>query len=227
MKFLFDLFPVILFFAAFKVAGIYVATTVAMVATVLQIAWVWFKHRKVDAMQWLSLLIIGVFGGATLIFHNETFIKWKPTVLYWLFGVVLLGSVVVVRKNLIRAMMEQQVSLPETMWGRLNLVWALFFLVMGCLNLYVAYNFDTDVWVNFKLFGSMGLMVVFILAQSVWLARHTQGVVELRLRNRHAVDDGERSWRQARGRPAPAVIRCLAWRKARSEHQAERQTCRT
>ena len=174
MKFLFDLFPVILFFAAFKVAGIYVATTVAMVATVLQIAWVWFKHRKVDAMQWLSLLIIGVFGGATLIFHNETFIKWKPTVLYWLFGVVLLGSVVFVRKNLIRAMMEQQVSLPEPMWGRLNLVWALFFLIMGCLNLYVAYNFDTDVWVNFKLFGSMGLMVVFILIQSVWLARHMQ-----------------------------------------------------
>jgi intracellular septation protein len=95
-------------------------------------------------------------------------------VLYWLFGVVLLGSVVFVRKNLIRAMMEQQVSLPEAMWGRLNLVWALFFLAMGCLNLYVAYNFDTDVWVNFKLFGSMGLMVVFILVQSVWLARHMQ-----------------------------------------------------
>ena len=89
-------------------------------------------------------------------------------------SLVLLGSVVFVRKNLIRAMMEQQVSLPEPMWGRLNLVWALFFLVMGCLNLYVAYNFDTDVWVNFKLFGSMGLMVVFILAQSVWLARHMQ-----------------------------------------------------
>ena len=174
MKFLFDLFPVILFFAAFKVAGIYVATTVAMVATVLQIAWVWFKHRKVDAMQWLSLLIIGVFGGATLIFHNDTFIKWKPTVLYWLFGVVLLGSVMFVRKNLIRAMMEQQVSLPEQMWGRLNLVWAIFFLAMGGLNLYVAYHFDTDVWVNFKLFGSMGRMVLFILVQSVWLARHMQ-----------------------------------------------------
>jgi intracellular septation protein len=190
MKFLFDLFPVILFFATFKVAGIflgtshpapgqagdpiYIATTVAMVATVRQIAWVWFKHRKVDAMQWLSLLIILVFGGATLFFHNDTFIKWKPTVLYWLFGVVLLGSALVIRKNLIRAMMEQQVSLPEPMWGRLNLVWAIFFLAMGGLNLYVAYHFDTDVWVNFKLFGSMGLMVVFIFAQSIWLARHMQ-----------------------------------------------------
>lgn len=174
MKFLFDLFPVILFFAAFKVAGIYVATTVAMVATVLQVAWVWIKHRKVDAMQWISLLIIVVFGGATLILHNETFIKWKLTVLYWLFGVVLLGSAVFVRKNLIRAMMEQQVSLPEPMWGRLNLVWALFFLAMGGLNLYVAYSFDTATWVNFKLFGATGVFVVFILIQSIWLARHMQ-----------------------------------------------------
>jgi intracellular septation protein len=174
MKFLFDLFPVILFFAAFKVAGIYVATTVAMVATVLQIAWVWFRHRKVDAMQWLSLLIIVVFGGATLIFHNDTFIKWKPTVLYWMFGLVLLGSALIVRKNLIRAMMEQQVSLPDPLWARLNLVWSIFFLAMGGLNLYVAYHFDTDVWVNFKLFGSMGLMVMFIIVQSIWLARHIQ-----------------------------------------------------
>ena len=174
MKFLFDLFPVILFFVAFKFAGIYVATGVAIAATVLQVGYVLARGRKVTNMQWAGLVIIGLFGGATLVLQDETFIKWKPTVLYWLFGVVLLGSVVVVRKNLIRAMMEQQVSLPETMWGRLNLVWALFFLVMGCLNLYVAYNFDTDVWVNFKLFGSMGLMVVFILAQSVWLARHMQ-----------------------------------------------------
>lgn len=174
MKFLFDLFPIILFFVAFKLWGIFTATAVAIGATLVQIAWVALRHRKVDPMLWVSLGVVTVFGGATLVLHNATFIKWKPTVLYWLFGVVLLGSVVVVRKNLIRAMMEQQVSLPETMWGRLNLVWALFFLVMGCLNLYVAYNFDTDVWVNFKLFGSMGLMVVFILAQSVWLARHMQ-----------------------------------------------------
>ncbi|MDK3025075.1 septation protein A [Cupriavidus taiwanensis] len=172
MKFLFDLFPVILFFAAFKLADIYTATAVAIGATVLQIAWVWFRHRKVEPMQWVSLLIIAVFGGATLVLHNETFIKWKPTVLYWLFAAALLGSVLVWRKNLIRAMMEKQVSLPDPVWARLNVAWAGFFAAMGVLNLYVAYQFSTEAWVNFKLFGSMGLMLVFIVAQSVWLSRH-------------------------------------------------------
>ncbi len=113
MKFLFDLFPVILFFIAFKLFGIYPATAVAMIATVLQIAWVRIRHGKVEPMQWVSLLIIGVFGGATILLHNETFIKWKPTVLYWLFAVTLVGSVIGWRKNLMRAMMEKQVTLPD------------------------------------------------------------------------------------------------------------------
>lgn len=171
MKFLFDLFPVLLFFAAFKLADIYVATAVAIVATVAQIAWVWLRHRKVEPMQWISLAIIAVFGGATLALHNETFIKWKPTVLYWLFGAVLLGSVAF-RRNLIRKMMEKQIALPDAVWGTLNLAWAGFFIVMGVLNLVVAYNFSTDIWVNFKLFGGMGLMLVFIVIQSLWLSRH-------------------------------------------------------
>jgi len=174
MKFLFDLFPVILFFIAFKFQGIYAATGVAIAATVVQIAWTFARHRKVEPMQWISLLIIAVFGGATLLLHNETFIKWKPTVLYWLFAVALLGSVIGWRKNLIRAMMEKQVTLPEAMWARLNAAWAGFFAAMGVLNLYVAYTFSTDTWVNFKLFGSMGLMLVFIVLQSVWLSRHIQ-----------------------------------------------------
>lgn len=172
MKFLFDLFPVILFFVAFKVADIYVATGVAMAATIVQILWVWLRHRKVEPMQWISLLIITVFGGATLLLHNETFIKWKPTVLYWLFAVALLASATIWRKNLIRAMMEKQMRLPDAVWGKLNLAWTGFFTVMGLLNLYVAYMFSTDVWVNFKLFGSMGLMFVFVVAQSLWLSRH-------------------------------------------------------
>ncbi|ABF08745.1 intracellular septation protein [Cupriavidus metallidurans] len=174
MKFLFDLFPVILFFVAFKLFGIYPATAVAIGATVVQIAWVHFRHGKAEPMQWVSLAIIAVFGGATILLHNETFIKWKPTVLYWLFAVTLIGSVIGWRKNLIRAMMEKQVTLPEPMWGRLNVAWAGFFAVMGVLNLYVAYQFSTDTWVNFKLFGSMGLMLVFIVAQSIWLSRHIQ-----------------------------------------------------
>lgn len=172
MKFLFDLFPVILFFVAYKFAGIYVATGVAIAATVAQIAWVKFRHGKVEKMLWVSFGLIVVFGGMTLLLHDPTFIKWKPTVLYWLFAVVLLGSALFLRRNLIRAMLEQQVSLPDPVWARLNLSWVGFFTVMGGLNLYVAYHYSEADWVNFKLFGGMGLMLVFIVAQGMMLAKY-------------------------------------------------------
>lgn len=174
MKMLFDLFPVILFFIAFKVYDIYIATAVAIGATFAQIGWMWFRRRKVDTMLWVSLGVITVFGGATLVFANETFIKWKPTVLYWLFAVVLVASAAFFRKNLIRAMMEKQVSLPDEIWTRLLTSWVGFFIVMGVINLYVAYNFSTDAWVNFKLFGGLGFMLVFVLLQAIMLARHAQ-----------------------------------------------------
>jgi len=174
MKFLFDLFPVILFFAAYKFSDIYVATGVAIVATLAQVAWVHFRHGKVDKMLWISLGLIVVFGGMTLLLHDPTFIKWKPTILYWLFATVLLGSAWLFRKNLIRAMMESQVSLPEPVWGHLNLAWSGFFAGMGVLNLYVAYNFSESDWVNFKLFGGMGLMLVFIVAQGLLLAKYIE-----------------------------------------------------
>jgi intracellular septation protein len=172
VKFLFDLFPVILFFAAFKLADIYVATAVAIAATFAQIGWVWWRHRKVDAMLWVSLGLIVVFGGATLLLHNETFIKWKPTVLYWLFATTLFVSATLFDKNLIRRMMEQQISLPEPLWGRLNLAWSAFFALMGVANLVIAFNYPTDVWVNFKLFGGMGLVLAFVFAQGLWLAKY-------------------------------------------------------
>ncbi len=174
MKFLFDLFPVILFFAAYKFAGIYVATGVAIAATFAQIGWVWFKHRKVDTMLWVSLGLITVFGGATLVLQNPTFIKWKPTVLYWLFATVLLVSATLLRKNLIRKMLEEQVTLPEPMWVGLNLAWVAFFAAMGVANLYVAFNFSEADWVNFKLFGGMGLMIAFIVIQGLFLARYVE-----------------------------------------------------
>jgi len=170
MKFLFDLFPVILFFAAYKFADIYVATGVAIAATFGQIAWVHFRHGKVDKMLWVSLGLIVVFGGMTLILRDPTFIKWKPTILYWAFAVTLLGSALLFKKNLIRAMLEQQVQLPEVLWTRLNLAWTGFFAAMGGLNLYVAYQYDEATWVNFKLFGGMGLMLAFIVAQGMLLA---------------------------------------------------------
>jgi intracellular septation protein len=174
MKFLFDLFPVILFFIAFKLADIYVATAVAIGATCLQIGWLKLRRRRVEPMLWASLAIIGVFGGATLALQDETFIKWKPTVLYWLFGAVLAASALVFRRNLLRAMLSGQMQLPDPVWSRLNLSWVGFFAFMGALNLYVAYNYSTDLWVNFKLFGGMGLMLVFVVAQAVVLARYAE-----------------------------------------------------
>jgi intracellular septation protein len=172
MKFLFDLFPVILFFIAFKIYGIYVATAVAIVATFAQIGWVLARGRKVDNMLWVSLAVIVVFGGATLLLEDPTFIKWKPTVLYWLFGAVLLISDFGFRKNLIKAMMGKQMTLPESVWRRLSLSWVGFFAVMGVLNLYVAFNFSENDWVNFKLFGGMGLMFAFIILQALVLAKY-------------------------------------------------------
>lgn len=172
MKLLFDLFPVILFFVAFKFQGIYVATAVAIAATVAQIAWTKFKHGKVDTMLWVSFVIIGVFGGATLLLQDETFIKWKPSVLYWLFSAILLVSNIGFKKNLMRSLLQEKIALPLHAWNRLNLSWSLFFAVLGFLNLYVAYNYSTDSWVNFKLFGFTGLMLVFILVQGVWLTKY-------------------------------------------------------
>ncbi len=172
MKLLFDLFPVLLFFIAFKVAGIFVATAVAIAATFAQIAWVKLRGGKVSNLQWSSLGIITVFGGATLLLQDELFIKWKPTVLYWLGGAAFLGSLAV-GKNLIRSIMgEGGLVLPEPVWFKLCLAWGVFFLFKGALNLYVAFNYSTDTWVNFKLFGGMGLMLVFIFAQALWVSRY-------------------------------------------------------
>jgi intracellular septation protein len=174
MKFFFDLFPVILFFVTFKIYGIYAATAVAIAATFIQIGWVWFRHRKVDNMLWLSLAIIVVFGGATLVLQDETFIKWKPSVLYWLFAVILVMAHVIFKKNLIRAMMRGQIKLPEPIWTRLNASWAAFFALMGAVNLYVAYNYSTEIWVNFKLFGFMGLILAFVILQGLLLAKYVE-----------------------------------------------------
>jgi intracellular septation protein len=174
MKLFMDLLPVALFFVTYKLAGIYAATGVAIATTVLQIAWAWFKHRKVDTMQWVSLGVIVVFGGATLLLHDETFIKWKPSVLYWLIALGMLISHYLFRKNAMRAMLGEQLVLPEPIWAYVNNAWAGFFAVMGGLNLYVANHFSTDTWVNFKLFGFGGLMLVFVVAQGLLLSRYVE-----------------------------------------------------
>ena len=173
MKFLFDLFPVLLFFAAFQLWDIYVATGVAIAASFAQIGWLALRRKKIDAMLWASLAIIVVFGGLTLLLRDKTFIQWKPTVLYWLFGAVLCGAALTGR-NLIKAMMSQQIRLPEPVWARLNWSWVGFFACMGAANLYVAYNYSESTWVSFKLFGGMGLMLLFVLAQGLVLSRYVE-----------------------------------------------------
>jgi len=196
-KFLFDLFPVIIFFIAYKLGdanpeatrqflqslslpqpagvgdkpGIYLATLIAIIASALQILWVKLRGQKVETMLWVSLGIIGVFGGATLWLHDESFIKWKPTVLYWVFAGAIFGAALFGR-NVIRGLMNAQLELPEAAWSRLNLSWGGFFAVMGFINLWVAFNYSTDDWVNFKLFGSMGLMLVFVIAQGMMLSKY-------------------------------------------------------
>ena len=174
MKIFLDFFPIILFFVVFKAFGIFAATAVAIVATIGQIAWMWRKNGFVEPMQWVSLGVIVVFGGATLITQDETFIKWKPTVLYWLMGSALWIGHVVFKRNLLRQLMGTQLTLPDHAWRVLLHCWAVFFTGMGFLNLWVAKNFDEDTWVNFKLFGSIGLMLVFVVLQGIYMSRFIQ-----------------------------------------------------
>jgi intracellular septation protein len=178
MKFLFDLFPVILFFVAFKFADIYTATIVAMIATIAQILWVYYRHRKIDATQWTSLVLIVVLGALTIFLQDKTFIQLKPTALYWFFAAGLFISAQFFNKNWIQVLMGKQVTLKENTarntWSQLNLAWSIFFFIMGALNLYVAFQFSEDTWVNFKLFGTTALLVVFVIAQGFWLSKHME-----------------------------------------------------
>ncbi len=171
MKLLFDLFPVILFFVAYKAAGIYVATAVAIAASFIQVGLYWLKRRRFETMHLVSLGLIAVFGGATLLLQDPVFIKWKPTILNWLFAAVFVGSQFVGEKPLVQRLMGHAVQVPDFAWRRVNLLWAAFFVLSGVANLFVAFNYSEDTWVNFKLFGLMGMTFVFIIAQSFYLAR--------------------------------------------------------
>jgi intracellular septation protein len=171
MQLLADYFPLVLFFIAFKWQGIYFATGVAIVASILQIAWMRWQRGRVAPIHWLSLAIILVFGGATLLLHDEVFIKWKPTVLYGVFGTILLVGRLGFGRNLISYVM-QGITLPEAVWTRVTWSWVAFFAFMAVLNWYVAFNYSLDTWVNFKVWGGMGLFLMFALAQGLFLSRH-------------------------------------------------------
>lgn len=174
MKMLTDLFPVILFFIAYQMYDIYIATAVAIAAAAVQVAYLKLRRGHVENVQWLTLGLLVVFGGLTLALRDPTFIKWKPTVVNWLFAAAFLLSQLFMKRSFLRRMMDHAVTLPDAVWTRLNGAWILFFFAMGVLNIYVAYNFSEEVWVNFKLFGFLGLTVVFMLAQGFYLARHME-----------------------------------------------------
>ena len=171
MQLLADYLPLIVFFVAFKWAGIYVATAVAIAASVAQIAWFRFRRRRIAPVHWISLAIIVVFGGATLLLHDETFIKWKPTVLYALFASILAVGKLGFGRNLISHLM-QGIDLPAAVWNRLTWSWVGFLAAMAVANWYVAFHYTLDTWVNFKVWGGIGLFLAFALAQGLWLARH-------------------------------------------------------
>jgi intracellular septation protein len=174
MKLLFDFFPILLFFMAYKLFGIYVATAIAMLASVLQAAGCWFKHHRFESTHLITLLIILLLGSATIFLHNVMFIKWKPTAVYWTFALLFLATQFIGNKTLIQRMMDGKINLPTSIWNRLNLLWGIFFALMGLANLYVVYNFTTNIWVNFKLFGTLGLTILFVLLQSFYIARHLE-----------------------------------------------------
>ena len=201
MKLLLDFLPILLFFATFKyaegqkdwaaayatehlgflVAGgqvgqaeapVLLATVVVIFASLAQVGWLKLRGRKVDLMLWISLGLVVVLGGLTVWLHSETFIKWKPTGLYWAMGLSLLVSQYLFGRNLLKTLLGEQLQLPEGVWYRLSLAWVAFFAAMGLINLWVAYSFSTDTWVNFKLFGGIGLMLLFTLAQGLYISRH-------------------------------------------------------
>lgn len=172
MQTLFDFFPILLFFICYKFFGIYVATGTAMLVSLIQVLVFRVRFQKFETLQLISMGMILVLGGLTLIFHNPWFIKWKPTVIYWLSALVILFTSSFNTKSLIQKLMENNIQLPAKIWKRLNYSWVIFFTLMGTLNIYIAYHFDTDTWVNFKLFGGSGCLIIFILIQAFFLTRY-------------------------------------------------------
>ena len=200
MKLLLDFLPLLLFFVTFKYADrqpdwaaafatehlgflvsggkvgpteapVLLATVVVMAATIAQVLFLKLRGRKVDLMLWISLGLVVTLGAATVYFHNEAFIKWKPTLVYWLFSAAILISRLLGR-DLLRQMLGQELHLPDVIWTRLNRAWIVFFAAMGFANLYVAYSFSTEAWANFKVFGGTGLMIAFMLGQGIYMTRH-------------------------------------------------------
>lgn len=178
MKFLFDFFPIVLFFLAYKLGSIYIATGTAILASLAQILFIRFQKGYFEKLPLITFATITILGGATLLFRNELFIKWKPTVVYWVLALAFLLSQWIGNKPLIQRAAENSIQLHSNIWLRLNLSWFFFFTLLGALNLYVVHHFDTDTWVNFKLFGTLGLTFLFVIAQGVYMVRHKHSAIQ-------------------------------------------------
>lgn len=174
MKLLFDYFPIICFFIAFKLNGVYVATGVTMAACVLQNIVYGLIHKRFEKLHVITLFSVLILGGFTLFFHNAIFIQWKPSIIYWIFAVVLLFSQYVSGKNLLAHLLGDKIVLPKKVWNQLNISWSLFFIFLGLLNVYVIYHYSMNAWVNFKLFGTLGLTLAFTIAQAIYMSQFIQ-----------------------------------------------------
>jgi len=180
MKFLFDFFPLIAFYAAYQLYksyyeaenAIFAATAAIIVATIIQVGYNWFRHRKIEKMHIITVVGVTIFGGLTLIFHDAAFIKWKVSIINWLFGLVLIGSQFIGDKTIIEKMLSSVVDLPRAVGSKLNLSWAIFFISLGFLNIYIFKNFDEETWVGFKVYGMLGLTFIFIVIQGIYLSRY-------------------------------------------------------
>ncbi len=180
MKLLFDLFPLLVFFAAFKLYDIYVATAAAILATLIQVAIFWLRHRRFETMHLVTLAILCLFGGMTIVFQNDAFIKWKPSIINWIFSLIIFGMLVFARKSALEYVMGGQLTLPPPVWRQVNIAWGLFFLFIGALNLYIAFYYNPgasaearlETWVNFKVFGLLGLTLVFSVLQMLFIFKH-------------------------------------------------------
>ncbi len=174
MQILFEFVPIFAFFIAYKFGGIFVATATLIAAVIVQTTVQWVQHRKISPMMMISAILVLVFGGITLLLKDKTFIQWKPTVLYWLFAVAFIASRFIGEKPIIERLLGENIALERSLWTTLNTAWAIFFVFLGCVNLYVAYHYDEATWVNFKLFGVLGVTILFVIIQAVYLSRHIQ-----------------------------------------------------
>lgn len=178
MKLLYDFFPLLVFFIFYKATNIFVATGALIVATAVQLVLMWVKFKRVETMHVVTFVLVLVFGGLTIWLHDAMFLKWKVSIVNWLFGAAFLLTQFIGKRTLVEMLMNAQIQLPKFVWKRLNTMWGVFFILMGTLNIYVVYHYSTATWVDFKVFGMLGLTVIFIIIQTAYLYRYLKHNVE-------------------------------------------------